>query len=72
MAGKTNWLIWGVVAVCCIIYLITTIVAGVCITKKKNTCAATSGIVAGTFGAMLCSGIVFVLYSSKKSGGMYN
>ena len=73
MAGKTNWLIWGTVALCCIIYLITTIIAGVCISEKKNTCAATSGIVAGTFGALLCSGIVCVMYSSKhSSGSMYN
>ena len=63
---------WGIVAlvcVCCLIYLVTTIIALNCMAEKKTDCARASGLTAGVFGFLLLSGIGAVWMGSKGQRG---
>lgn len=67
---KMTYGLVAIICICCIVYLVTTLIAVNCAADKNMQCAQASGLTAGVFGCILLSGIVAAVMSSKGGGGM--
>ena len=58
-----------VLALSCLIVIITAIVALNCATNKKKSCAQEAGFTALVLGLTVCSACVSMYYANKHGGG---
>lgn len=63
---KLFWIMSAILAVICVVYSITTIIALNCLADKKNDCAQTSGIMAAVCGCLAASAIGVLFFANKN------